>query len=102
MKRSLPSTGAMACPLLSSAAIGVSIACILVAALAIAGMPAVPALLFGTAQGLLGALMLAAALSGLFTCAAFATSFVFADARAQPRRGALLTIAARASWRDRN
>ena len=48
------------------------------------------------------ALMLAAALSGVFTCAAFATSFVFADARAQPRHGALLTIEARASRGDRN
>ena len=51
----------------------------LTAALAIAGAPAVPALLFGTTHGP-GALMLAAALSGLFTCAAFATSFAFGDA----------------------
>jgi hypothetical protein len=83
----------MARTLLISTSIGVSIACIFVVALTIAGRPVRPALLFGIAHGL-GALMLAAALSGLFTCAAFATSFVFVDARAQPRHGALLTIAA--------
>ena len=101
MARSVRSTRAMACALVSSAAIGVSVACILIAALAIAGAPVVPALLFGTAHGL-GALMLAAALIGLFTCAAFATSFIFAEAQAQPRRGAIRTIAARVKQRDRN
>jgi hypothetical protein len=65
------------------------------------GRPVMPALLSGTAHGM-GALMLATALSGLFSCAAFATSFIFADARAQPRHGALLTIEARASRGDRN
>lgn len=82
MTHSVNSTHAVACAVVSSAAIGLSIACILVAALALAGAPAVPALLFGT----VGAFTLAAALSGLFTYSAFATSFAFADARAQPRR----------------
>ena len=101
MTRLQSSIGAIACALLISAAIGVSIACIFVVALTITGRPVMPALLFGTAHGM-GALMLATALSGLFSCAAFATSFIFADARAQPRHGALLTIAARANRRDRN
>lgn len=85
MTRSVRSTRAMVRALESSAAIGLSIACMLVAALAIAGASVVLTLLFGTAHGL-GALMLAAALSGLFTCAAFATSFAFADARAGAER----------------
>ncbi len=69
--------------------VGVALALVFVGALALAGGPQLTALLFGTADGR-GALILWAALAGLFTCAALATSFSVGDEQSGHRRGRAL------------
>ena len=74
--------------------VGAAVALVFVGALAFAGGPELSALLFGTANGR-GALGLCAALVGLFTCAAFATSFSVGDEQSGHRRGLSRALAYR-------